>query len=357
MKTKRIFCIMLVLLLCVMCAVSGCSSESDNSSQEENEVEYVGETKKTSSTVKDEKLRKGKAAVIQYIDYSSLNECTKGITAILDESGIEYDVHVGGGADPESECAEIAQNIAINGGYDVIISVGTTASVAVYSNVSTASRIPVVFCAVTDPEGAGLVQSENKPVNNCTGTVSDFNIKEQLNMINTFQPSITKLGVIYSANEQNTTKKLKELREGCKELGIVLYEVGAEDPTQLSELAKKMVPEVQAITLLTDNMVSKNSWNIVNQAIVGQIPVYGVNLSQVKEGCLAGYCFDFEKMGRKTADMALSVIKGQSAADTPVIKMSDGMLYVNSDMVKDLEIEIPDEYKDIAQTVTTSYEN
>ncbi len=355
MRAKKIFCILLALLLAVLCLISWCSSAQE-SEEEENEVEFVDETKKNTSPAADKTLRKGKAAVIQYIDYSSLNECTKGITKVLDESGIEYDVHIGG-SDPENECAEIAQNIAINGGYDVIISVGTTASVAVYSSVNTAARIPVIFCAVTDPVGAGLVQSKSKPLNNCTGIACDPNIKEQLNMINTFQPSITKLGVIYTAEEQNTSKTLKELREGCKQLGITLYEAAAEDASQLTELAKKMVPEVQAITLLTDNMVSKNSWNIVNQAIIGQIPVYGVNISQVKEGCLAGYCLDFEQMGKQAAETALSVIKGQSAADTPVRTMNDTALYVNSDMLKDLEIDIPDEYQSIAQKVKTSYEN
>ncbi len=337
---------MLTLLVCFVfsgCGLSSETADTDTASQEESQAENLS-------------TRKAKVSIIQYASYSSLNECCEGIKKSLDEAGIEYDVNIGSEASAEEDCQDFAEGIAISGGYDLVITIGTPASVSAYSSISASSRTPVIFCAVTDPVGANLVLSNEKPTNNCTGVSSAFNITEQLNMINTFQPSITKLGVIYTKSEDNTTAQLATLKEEAEKLGIKIYDVGVDDPTEIASAAAGIVPEVEAITLLPDNMLAMNSWDVVNQAIIGEIPVYGVNLSQVKEGCLAGYCFDFEALGKKTGDMALSVLRGQSAAETPVTVVSDCTLYVNSDMLEDLEMEIPEEYKN-AQTVTTSYED
>lgn len=343
----KILSIFTIISLLTCFVFSGCNSSNNT------------DTDLTVSTASEEEnlsTRKAKVSIIQYMPYSSLNECCEGIKQSLDEVGIEYDVNVGSEATPEEDCQNFAEDIAISGGYDLVITIGTPASVSVYSSISASARTPVIFCAVTDPVGAGLVLSNEKPTNNCTGVSSAFNITEQLNMINTFQPYITKLGVIYTKSEDNTTAQLATLKEEAEKLGITIYDTAVSDPAEITGAAARMVPEVEAITLLPDNMLAMNSWDVVNQAIIGNIPVYGVNQSQVKEGCLAGYCFDFVELGKKTGETVLSVLRGQSAAETPVTVVSDCTLYVNTDMLEDLEIEIPEEYNH-AQKVTTSYED
>lgn len=346
-KSLRFISVFAILTLLLCSVMSACTAADETDSGQENT--------QTESQEENLHTRKAKVAIIQYSSYTALDECCQGIQNVLSEAKLEYDVAVGSSSAPEEDCQEFAQDIATNGGYDLIITIGTPASSAVYSSISSSSRTPVVFCAVTDPVGAGLVVSNERPQNNCTGVAAAFNITEQLNMINTFQPSITKLGVIYSKNEQNTVEQLKTLEKEAKKLGITLYAKGVEDASELNDAAAEMVPEVEAITLLPDNMVAANSWNIVNQAIIGNKPVYGVTQTQIKEGCLAGYCYDFTALGEKTGETAVSILKGQSAAETPVTAVSDCTLYVNTDVLDNLELEIPKEYSD-AQKVTTSYE-
>lgn len=349
MKNRlNIFSLVLVLALLLTTVISGCKMSFDDEEAESEAVQQESKAENLST-------RKAKISIIQYMNYTALNECCDGIKQSLDAANIEYDVTVGSNSSPEQDCEEAAQNIVINGGYDLVITIGTPASVSVYSYISTASKIPVVFCAVTDPVGSELVLSNQNPTNNCTGVSTAFDIKEQLNMINTFQPYITKLGVIYTKDEPNTEQQLNALKNEAKKLGITIYAAAVENPSEMTEAAAKIVPEVDAITLLPDNMVSANSWNIVNQAIIGNKPVYGVTLTEVNEGCLAGYCYDFTELGRKTGEMAVTVLRGQSAANTPVELVSDCTLYVNSDVLEDLDIDIPDEYSN-AKKVKTSYE-
>ena len=56
-----------------------------------------------------------------------------------------------------------------------------------------------------------------------------FNIKEQLNMINTFQPEITSLGVIYLATDTRSQSYLKALEKKCKDNGVYLEKQRALD--------------------------------------------------------------------------------------------------------------------------------
>ena len=347
-KRLKIFSAMLTFALLITFVTSGCKMSFD---EEDTDTEEVSQESKVESL----STRKAKVSIIQYMDYTALNECCDGIKQSLDSAGIEYDVNVGSESSPEQDCEEFAQNIAINGGYDLIITIGTPASISVYSSISSSTKTPVVFCAVTDPIGANLVVSDQNPTNNCTGVSTAFDIKEQLNMINTFQPSITKLGVIYTKGEQNTEQQLKILKSEAKKLNITIYEGAVDSSSELKEWAAEMVPQVDAITLLPDNMVSANSWEIVNQAIIGNKPVYGVTQTEVKEGCIAGYCYDFKELGKKAGDMAASVLRGQSAANTPVEVVSDCTLYVNTDVLEDLYIDIPENYSN-AQKVKTSYE-
>lgn len=334
-------------------AFSGCGmklSVDDTDSEAENS-ELISDSGTGTSTMD------ATVSIIQYMDNAPLNESCEGVKRIFDDAGIAYDVTVGSEHSEREDCEQKARETAINSTCDLVVCIGTPCAEAVCPIISSAGRLPVIFCAVTDPLGAGLVENLNKPGANCTGVATAFNINEQLNMINTFQPSITRLGVIYTESEQNTEEQLKTLQKAAEKLGITVYAEPIEDPSQMASVASDLMKKVEAVTLLPDNMTAKSSWNITNRSIVEQVPLYGVTLTQVNEGCLAGYTYDFNAIGRKAGELAVSVLRGESAADTPVIMEREGTLYVNSDRLKDLELEIPDTYKTAAVSVKTTYES
>lgn len=353
MKTKiRSIAILLAAAIAALC-ISGCSMKLSVDDPEDDNVSDLSESALENESTS---TRKARVSVIQYADYSSLNECREGVEAALNEAGIGFEVTVGSKNHEKDDCEQKAQDLAINSATDLIVCIGTPCAEIVCPIISSAGRTPVVFCAVTDPVGAGIVENIASPGVNCTGVATAFNIKEQLNMINTFQPSITKLGVIYTESEQNTKGQLESLKKAAQALGITVYAEPVEDPSQLSPTAKSLMTKVEAVTILPDNMIAMNSWNITNQSIVGKIPLYGVNLSQVHEGCLAGYCYDFTSIGKKAGEQAIQILHGESAADMPVIMERECTLYVNSDRLSDLDMTIPDEYKTAANEVKTQYE-
>ena len=296
-----------------------------------------------------------KVAILQYMTHSSLDNCTQGVKNALDAAGISYDVQIGSSGSADADCQGYAAQM-VAGDYDMIIAVATPAALAAYSAVQSASSsIPVVFCAISDPVSAGLVQSMDAPGNNCTGTADSFDVAGQVDIIKQLQPDLTKLGVIYTTSESNSLSQLERLKEQCSALGITVVEKGITEASELASVSASLVTEVDAITNLTDNNVVENMSVVLEQAKAAGIPVYGSEIEQVKKGCLASASIDYVALGERTGQIAIDILGGQSAATYPVVTVEDSFKVINTDVASQLGITIPDTLSDV-QKVTTSAE-
>lgn len=328
---KKLLAVLLAVVL-IAAAFAGCSASGKNSG---------GSTS-------------GKVAILQYMPHSSLDNCTQGVKNALDSAGIEYDVQVGSSGSADSDCQSYAEQMASSGNYSAIIAVATPAAVSAYSAVRNASsNIPVIFCAVSDPVAAGLVNSVDDPGNNCTGTSDAIDIAGQVKLIKTLQPNIKNLGVIYTTTEANSISQLATLKAECDANGINLVQKGINEASELQAVSVSLVSEVDAITNLTDNNVVDNMSVVLEQANQKGIPIYGSEIEQVKKGCIASASIDYVALGEKTGNIAVDVLGGKSAATYPVLNVSDSFLVVNPDVASSLGITIPAELND-AQKVSTS---
>ncbi len=328
---KKLLAVLLSVLL-IAAAFAGCSASGNESG---------GSTS-------------GKVAILQYMPHSSLDNCTQGVKNALDAAGIEYDVQIGSSGSADTDCQSYAEQMASSGNYSAIIAVATPAAVSAYSAVRNASSdIPVIFCAVSDPVSAGLVNSLEAPGNNCTGTADAVDIAGQVKLIKEMQPDLKNLGVIYTTTEANSISQLATLKAECEANGINLVQKGINEASELQAVAVSLVNEVDAITNLTDNNVVDNMSVVLEQANQKGIPIYGSEIEQVKKGCLASASIDYVALGEKTGQIAVDVLGGKSAATYPVVTVSDSFLVVNPDVASTLGITIPAELDD-AEKVSTS---
>ncbi len=337
-KLKKILAVILTAAL-VACVFAGCSSGSADDNTANN----------ASGNTSD------KVAILQYMPHSSLDNCTQGVKNALDNAGIAYDVQIGSSGSADTDCQSYAQQMA-SAGYKAIIAVATPAAMSAYSAVQNASSdIPVIFCAVSDPVAAGLVNSIEAPGNNCTGTADSIDIKGQIAMIKATQPDIKKLGVFYTTSEANSISQLETLKAECDANGIELVSQGITEASELASAAAALIPNVDAITNLTDNNVVDNMNVFLEQADAAGIPVYGSEIEQVRKGCLASASIDYVALGEKTGQMAIDILNGKSAAEYPVAIVSDSFLCVNPDVASKLGITLPAELAS-AQQVTAAAE-
>ena len=115
-----------------------------------------------------------KVGIVQYVDDASLNQIEKAIQAELDAKGAElgvtfdYQDYTYNGQADQSILMQIAADL-IADEVDIIIPIATPTAVVMQS-ATEENQIPIVFSAVSDPVGAGLVAANEAPGANITGT-------------------------------------------------------------------------------------------------------------------------------------------------------------------------------------------
>lgn len=283
--------------------------------------------------------------VIQYAVHSSLDNCYEGLLQGLEEAGykngetatIDFKNAQGDGATAD----QIANNMTAKK-YDLIVGIATPAAASAYG--AAQGSIPVVFCAVSDPVSAKLVNSLDQSGVNCTGSSDRLNLEGQLTMIRAFQPDAKKIGVLYNTAEANSLSNLKTFQELAPRFGFEVIAKGVQSAADIPAAAASLVTQVDCVNNFTDNLVVDNLTVVLEQANAKKIPVYGSEIEQVKKGCLASESLDYVALGRETGKLAARVLHGEKAADTAVVLVKDSFPVVNGDTAKALSLTVPAAY-------------
>lgn len=294
-----------------------------------------------------------KIGVIQYAPHPSLDNCYKGIEEGLKASAFGTDITIDlQNAQGSTETADqLAKNMVTNK-YDMIFAIATPAAVSTYSAAKD-SDIPVIFCSVSDPVAAGLTESMDKGLENCVGTSDVLNFDKQVELIKTVQPDVKKIGVLYTNTEANSVSHLKTFREVCSKNGIEVVDQSVSGAADIPQAAVDLASKVDCINNFTDNNVVNNLSVLLEKANAANVPVYGSEVEQVKNGCIASMSIDYVELGRRTAEMGVEVLGGKKCSDMGVMVFSDCEPVFNTEVTDRFGLTVPDVYKD-AEKVTTN---
>ncbi len=294
-----------------------------------------------------------KVGVIQYVSHPSLDNCYAGVEAALkarfgDKAII--DRQIGSDSSPDSDCATYAKQMAAQN-YDILIPIATPAASAAFAAAED-KDIPVVFCAVSDPASVGLVESMEKPGYNCSGTSDVLDMEAQVSLIKAFQSDVKKIGVLYTTSEANSISQLQLLEAAAEPFGIEIISSGIQNDSDIPAAAQALCSKVDCINNFTDNKVVNNLSVLLEAANDAGIPIYGSEVEQVKNGCLAAVSIDYVALGKVTGDMAADALEGASLATIAVKTISDATPVVNTEVLESFEMSLPEGYETIEKVVT-----
>ncbi len=335
-------------LMALTMALTGCNGgTSSTTSGSSSEGSSTGES---SSDAASDKLKIG---IIQYVSHPSLDNCYQGIKEGLESSEYKDKITIDlqNGMGTGETCDQIANTMVANE-YDMIFAIATPAALSAYSAAKD-SDIPVIFCAVSDPVSAGLTASFDAGLENCVGTSDVLELDKQVELIKTLQPDVKKIGVLYTTTEANSLSQLKTLKEVCGAQDIEVVEQGVSGAADIPQAAANLASQVDCINNFTDNNVVNNLSVLLEKANAANVPVYGSEIEQVKNGCIASVSIDYVALGKKTAEMGVEVLNGKKCSEMAVQKISDGTPVVNTDVLAQFGIELPEAYAD-AEKVTTN---
>ncbi len=282
--------------------------------------------------------------IIQFGTHESLNDCYNGmIKGLEDELKEEFNNYVidrqNSNFDPAVSAAQASSFVSKR--TSIIGAIATPSAMAAAS--AAKGSIPVVYCAVSDPKSAGLTEMKN-----VTGSSDLLDFDSQLALIKSFIPDVDKIGVMYTLGEANSLSQIETLDEKAKALNIEIVRQAitnaSEIPTATDTLLNK---NVDCLTNLTDNTVVGALEIILAKTNAKKIPVFGSEIDQVKNGCLASASLDYVTLGERTGSIMAKILKGEATASNDIaIKIEDSFNCYSAKVATQLGITLP-EVKDM----------
>lgn len=225
---------------------------------------------------------------------------------------------------------------------DLVIAITTPSGQAAKNNVKSC---PVIFSAVTDPAGAGLVDK------NITGVSDMTPIDDQLKLLKQLLPNAKTIGMIYNSSEQNSVVQVELTKEKAKALGLTVEAVAITTANEIPLALDALLGKVDVLYTHIDNTLASAYGVIIQKANEKRIPVLGAVEDYVKQGAIATQGIDNYKVGYQTGVMAARVLKGEDVNTIPFETLKETDLILNAKALALFGISVPEELKAKAKMI------
>lgn len=283
--------------------------------------------------------------ISKVVDHPALEATVNGIIDGLKVAGYTCDKNLKLKVESAQANVSLASQIAakfVSQNPDVVVGVGTISAQS-YIKYATKNELKVIFSSITDPLGAGLVKSLDKPGVNISGVSNFIDLESQLSLFKKIQPNLKRIGILYNSGEANSVSIVEKLIELCSKFGITLVQQTANKSSEVSQSAQNLASQVDAIFISNDNTALSSLQTIINTANANKIPVYLSDTDAVEQGGLAALGPNQYEIGLQTASMIVMALNGGDIKSMSVEFPKKVDLYINLKAAKKLGINISDE--------------
>lgn len=317
---KKIFAFVLSIIMAAACMAACSPSNSAPASDADGKTVKVG--------------------ICNYVDDASLNQIVENIQARLkeigDEKGVAFDVSYDNCNADANLLTQIISNFIAD---DVDIMIGVATPVAMAMQAATEDNgIPVVFAAVSDPVGAGLVESMEAPGRNVTGTSDYLDTAAVMQLITAADPDAKNIALLYDIGQDSSTAAIAHAKEYLDANGIAYGEYTGTTVDEVTLAVQALIADgVDAVFTPTDNTIMKSELSIYEMLQEAGIPHYTGADSFALNGAFLGYGVDYAALGVETANMAASIaLDGAKPAETAVKTFDNGCATINTETCEKL---------------------
>lgn len=289
-----------------------------------------------------EKTEGPKIGVVQLVEHTALDASYQGFVDGLKEAGYEdgknLTIDYQNAQGEQANCVTIAQKL-VNDQNDLILAIATPAAQAVVNFTDT---IPVLVTAVTDPASAKLVNSNELPGTNVSGT-SDLNpVDAQVRLIKRILPDAKKIAFLFCSSEENSYFQVGLAKKTADEIGLEYVDATVSSSNEIQSVVESLVGKVDAIYAPTDNMIAAGMATVSMVSTPAGIPVFCGEAGMVDNGGFATYGLNYYELGKQTAAMAVDILEnGKNPAEMPIQYLEKCDLAINMEAAEEMGIEIP----------------
>lgn len=280
-----------------------------------------------------------KIGTLNFIEHESLAAAEEGFYQALADNGyvkgknIEIEsISAQGAQDNLNPMAE--QIVKEN---DMILSLGTATTQAL-ANIE--QKKPIIFTAVTDPIDSGLVESQEAPGKNITGSSDYMPIDNQIDLLISLDKDAENVGVIYNSSEANSTIQAEEAIRLIEEAGLKSVVTTITSTNDVQQNLMSIVNEIDLLYIPTDNTIAGTMPTVKDITIEHQIPSVLGAPEMVEAGGLTTYSVDYTSLGYQAGEIAVKILNGDTEpATTPYQNAEELILVINEEIAGALGID------------------
>lgn len=277
-------------------------------------------------------------SITQIVEHPALDNTRKGFMDGLKEAGVDakFNVHIAQGNSATN--VQIVSQM-LDEKPNLVLAIATPGAIASAQKIK---EIPVVFTAVSDPVGAGLVKSMQAPGGNLTGMTDMPPVEKQLQLIKDILPKAATLGVIYNAGEANSVSQVNAVKAAAATMGMKVAEATVSNSGGVYQAAKSLVGKCDAVYIGLDNTVVSAFESVVKVCDENKLPLFSSDNESVAKGAIAALAVDYYAMGKQTAAIAKKILDGAKPAELPVEAMKNLDVHLNLKAAKAQGVTVPE---------------
>jgi putative ABC transport system substrate-binding protein len=200
---------------------------------------------------------------------------------------------------------------------DVIVTAGSASATAVKQATSV---IPIVFTAMGDPVGTGLIGGLARPGGNVTGlsTLATDLVGKRLELLREVVPRLSRLAVITNAGNPQTVLEMREVQTSAHTLGLEVVTPEIRAAEDIAPAFEAFEGRAEALLVVFDALVSTNRIRISTLALGARLPTMHGTRDNVEVGGLMSYGPNLPDLWRRAGDYVDKILRGTRPADIPV---------------------------------------
>ena len=222
--------------------------------------------------------------------------------------------------------------------------------VAVYLVAARAAKaatqtVPVVFITGSDPVGAGLVPSLNRPTSNLTGVAFMFTRLGEKNLatLHELVPNAVVIGALVNPNNPNAEPQARDLQAAARTLGLEVVILAAGTDQEIDAIFGRMQERrIEALLVTADGLFFGLPDKLATLAARYAMPTFYPLSDYVAAGGLISYGANLSESWRRAGIYVGKIVKGTKIADLPVIQATKFELAINLKTAKSLGLTVPE---------------
>lgn len=274
--------------------------------------------------------------ILQTASHPALDACKNALIQelknVLGDEAVAFELYNAQGSIIQAHA--LAQRLHANKDINLYYAIATPAAQAL----STVEKErPIIIAAVTDPQVLGSASLQN-----ICGITDMIDIKAEIEMLKTLVPEAKTVGIIYTSGEANSIAMVQHMHEliNAKNMKAIDFAVTSEaDIPAVIELACR---KTDVLLAPADNTIASAMSLIATIARKCKTPLIASHQEAVPQGALAACGVDYHLCGKRAAEIALELLKGNTVAALPIESPQSTQAIINKTTADILEIAIPE---------------